>query len=207
MSVIAPPAAPIASGPLIALTVPLYRLSVPQYQAMVRGGILTENDNVELLDGLLVTKMSKNPPHRVSTRKTRRALEAILPDAWFADSQEPVVLSISQPEPDITVARSELSDDATRNPDAGDVAFVVEVADSTLSHDRTVKKALYAEASIPIYWIVNLINHQLEVYTDPTGPASPPDYANMQIHGPADEVPVIIDGQEIARISVSDLLP
>jgi hypothetical protein len=206
MSVIAPPA-PVTSGSLIALTVPLYRLSVPQYQAMVRGGILTENDNVELLDGLLVTKMPKNPPHRVSTRKTRRALEAILPDAWFADSQEPVVLSISQPEPDITVARSELSDDATRNPDAGDVAFVVEVADSTLSHDRTVKKALYAEASIPIYWIVNLVDHQLEVYTDPTGPGTRPDYSTVLALNAADDVPVILDGQEVGRIAVRDLLP
>jgi Uma2 family endonuclease len=208
MSVIASPAAslPIAGSP-IQLTAPLYRLSVPQYQAMVRAGILTENDNVELLDGLLVTKMSKNPPHRVATRRTRRRLEDVLPDAWFADSQEPVVLSASEPEPDITVARSELSDDSTRNPEAGDVALVVEVADSTLSHDCTVKRILYAEALTPIYWIVNLVDSQLEVYSDPTGPGPQPDYANRNTFGPNDDVPVVLDGQEVARIAVRDLLP
>lgn len=207
-SIIAPPpASTTTSSASVVITAPLFRLSVAQYQAMIRAGILTENDNVELLDGLLVEKMSKNPPHRVSTRKTRRALELVLPKEWFADSQEPVVLSTSEPEPDITVARSELSDDASRNPEAGDVALIVEVSDSTLTHDRTMKKSLYAAERIPTYWIVNLIDQRLEVYTDPSGSTAQPDYATVRVLGPTEEVAVILDGQEVARLAVRDLLP
>ncbi|HEX8202348.1 MAG TPA: hypothetical protein VF590_17855, partial [Isosphaeraceae bacterium] len=53
----------LQAAPVVVLTGPIYRLSVPQYLDMVRAGILTEDDRVELLEGVLVTKMGKNPPH------------------------------------------------------------------------------------------------------------------------------------------------
>jgi Uma2 family endonuclease len=186
---------------------PIYRLSVAQYHAMIQAGILKDDDPVELIRGWLVLKMPKHAPHRVSTRKVRRNLERVLPSGWYAESQDPVTLTDSEPEPDVSVAREELSEDASRNPEAADVAMVVEVSESTLAYDRGSKKELYAEARIPVYWIVNLVDHQLEVYTNPTGPASPPDYRAQQVYGPAEDVPVVIDGQEVARIPIRDLLP
>ena len=207
MSVIASTPVPAPAPAPAAAALPLYRLSVAQYQAMIKAGILTDDDPVELLDGWLVLTMPKNPPHRVCTRKVRRALEAILPAAWYADSQEPITLPDSQPEPDVMVARAALGQDTSRHPGPPDVALVVEVADTTLDPDRGMKKRLYAAAAIPPYWILNLVDNVLEVYTDPSGPAAQPDYAASRVLGPAEEVPVVLDGREVGRIPVRELLP
>jgi len=71
-------------------TDPIWRLSVEQYHAMIQAGILTEDDPVELLEGWLVTKMPKNPAHRVATRLIRQALEARISADWYVDTQEPI---------------------------------------------------------------------------------------------------------------------
>jgi Uma2 family endonuclease len=70
-----------------------------------------------------------------------------------------------------------------------------------------LKKRLYALVGIPVYWIANLSENQFEVYTDPSGPAEEPDYRQRQIYGPSDEIPVLIEGVEVGRIPVRELLP
>jgi Uma2 family endonuclease len=176
----------------------IWRFSVDQYHAMIRLGILTEDDPVELLEGWVVTKMPKNPPHSVVTQLTREVLARLLPAGWYADAQEPITTSDSEPEPDVAVVRGDRRQD---------VALVVEVADSTLQRDRTLKKRLYATAGIPVYWIVNLSNNQIEVYTDPSGPDEQPDYRQQRVCGREDSLPLMIDGHEVARCVVREMLP
>jgi len=202
---------PTAGVAAATATVPpedLWRFSVRQYHAMIRAGILTEDDPVELLEGMLVTKMAKNPPHRLATRLTRRALEALLPEGWFVDVQEPITTEDSEPEPDLAVVRGTERDYAERHPGPEDLALVVEVADSSLQRDRTLKRRLYAAAGIPVYWVLNLAERQLEVYTGPTtSEADVPDYQHRQDCSPEDEVAIILDGTEFGRVTVRDLLP
>jgi Uma2 family endonuclease len=145
----------------------IWRLSIEQYHAIIQAGILTDDDSVELLEGWLVFKMPKNPPHRVTTRLVRTALENILPAGWYVDSQEPITLSNSEPEPDIVVVRGDTRQYLDRHPGAEDIALIIEVSDTTLQRDRTVKKRIYARAGISIYWIVNLVEEQVEVYSQP----------------------------------------
>jgi Uma2 family endonuclease len=189
------------------LPVPVGRISVEKYHEMIRQGILTANDRMELLDGILVSKMTIKPPHRLATELTREALDRILPEGWHVKSQMPVTLATSEPEPDGMVVRGKPRDYGDRHPSPQEVALVVEVADSTLLTDRALKKALYAQAGIAAYWIVNLIDRQVEVYQEPTGEAEPPTYATRRDCGPLDEIPVIIEGHEVGRASVADLLP
>ena len=198
---LAAPAPPTVSGP------DLYRFSLQQYHEMACRGILTPADRVELLDGLLVTKMTKNPPHTLATRLTREAVETPLPTGWFVNVQEPVTLATSEPEPDISVVRGERRQFGNRLPGPQDVGAMIEVADSSLDEDRGWKKQIYARAAIPVYWIVNLVDRRVEVYTDPIGPCEQPDYRRHDEYGPTDAVPLVLDGQEVARIPVSDLLP
>jgi Uma2 family endonuclease len=88
-----------------------------------------------------------------------------------------------------------------------DVALVIEVAEATLPQDRTIKKRVYAAAGIPVYWIINLPDKQLEVYTNPSAGADGPDYEERKVYRPSDTVPVVINGRRIATIQVADLLP
>ncbi len=178
-----------------------------QYHAMIQSGFLKSDDPVELLEGVLVRKMPKNPPHRVVTRLTRTRLEFLISSGWYVDSQEPITTTDSEPEPDVVVVRGNTRQYLTRHPGPQDVGLVVEVADTSLDQDRSLKKRLYARASIPIYWIISLPDEQIEVYTDPSGPIEEPDYRGLHRYSTADEVPLVLDGQEIGRIPVRELLP
>lgn len=183
---------------------PFYRLSVAQYDAMIDAAILTEDDPVELLEGLLVTKMPKNFPHTKATQTLRDLLPTLVSPGCFVNDQEPIKTTDSEPEPDLMVLRGRRQD-YSRQPFAEDVPLVIEVSDATLRRDRTLKLRIYARARIPVYWIVNLIDNRLEVYSDPFGDGSLATYRQHTDYPPTDEVPLIIDGQEVARLPLSEL--
>jgi Uma2 family endonuclease len=185
----------------------IYRLTVEQYHQIVRAGIIGEDEPVELLKGWLVRKMRKNPPHRFATESTREALGEVIPSGWHVQSQEPITLLDSEPEPDVSVIRGSARDYAQEHAGPNNVGLVVEVADTSLARDRGFKKQIYAEARIPVYWIVNLIDRVVEVYTEPSGPGEQPDYRKNEAYAAADDVPVVLDGREVGRIAVRDLLP
>jgi Uma2 family endonuclease len=185
-------------------------LSVDKYHELIRAGILTENNSVELLEGRLVQKMTKKPPHCLATLLLRETLRKVVPEGWYVDSQEPVTLSDGEPEPDGTVVRGEPRQYKDRHPNPTDLALVVEVADTNLEWDRTEKLRSYARAGISVYWIVNLCDGQLEVYTEPSGPTAPPDQPSYACHityGPEQMAPVVIEGKEVAQLAVRDFLP
>lgn len=186
---------------------PIHRLSVEQYHAMVQQGILGPADRVELLDGWLVPKMTKKPPHRVATRCTSAALERVVPSGWYVDTQEPIGTTDSEPEPDVTVIRGATRDYIDENPSASAVGLVVEAADASLRRDRETKGSVYARAEIPVYWIVNLSDRRLEVYTDPAPAGEPAHYRSRREHGPDESVPVVLDGVVVGHVVVRDLLP
>ena len=198
---------PAKNPPLVVPTEPIWQLSVQQYHEMIRAGILGEDDPVELLEGWLVTKMMKNPPHCAATQLVRQAVERVLPDDWHVGTHAPVTLATSEPEPDVTVVRGGIRDYLDRHPGASEVALVVEVADASLERDKRLKRRIYAAAHIPEYWIVNLPERRLEVYREPSGPAQNPEYRTHQDYGSGDYVLLVIAGQELAQIAVNDLLP
>lgn len=185
----------------------VWQLSIDQYHEMIQAGILTEDDPVELLEGILVPKAPKKAPHTLTTDLTREALSGVLGVGWQVKSQDPLTTADSEPEPDVMIARGERRHYADRHPTPEEVALVVEVADSTLQRDQVTKKRLYARAGILIYWIINLIDRQIEVYTEPTGATTAPDYSRQQIYKLSDMIPVVIEGREITRLPVKDLLP
>ncbi|MCA9997794.1 MAG: Uma2 family endonuclease [Anaerolineales bacterium] len=183
-----------------------YRLTVARYHQMVATGIIAEDDAVELLEGRIVNKMPKNRQHVLVTSLVIEALQAIIPQTHHVESQEPITLSTSEPEPDVVVLRGQLLD-YHDHPRADDVALLVEVANSSLQHDQTWKKQIYAAANIPVYWIVNLPDQQIEVYSDPTGISQNPNYRQLRSYGVADKVPVMIDGKPSGLVPVHTLFP
>jgi len=186
---------------------PIARLSVEQYHKMIQAGIFTDDNRVELLEGLLVQKMSKNPPHRVSTNLVSESLRNVVPTGWYVDSQEPITTETSEPEPDVAIIRGSTRDYTDRHPGPGDVALVVEVADASIELDQRTKQRVYASAGIAIYWIVNLIERRVQVYTRPSGPAEEPGYGHRQDVAAGESLSVIVGGKEVGRVAVADILP
>ena len=148
-----------------------------------------------------------NPPHAAAVRRVNRHLTALLGAEVVIGVQQPITLSDSEPEPDVVVAIGTEQDYAKRHPGAREVPLVVEVSDSSLPDDQTTKLGLYAAAKIPVYWIVNLVDRQVEVYTDPDPAASPPAYRTRTDYRPGDAVPIALDGQPAGSIPVADLIP
>lgn len=183
----------------------LFRLSVAQYHAMIADGILTDEHPVELLDGLLVFKMPKNPLHEAVIVLLADLLSTLLPTGWSKRAQSLITLDESEPEPDLVIHRGKPSDYFHRHPGPGDIAAVIEVADSSLTRDRTTKLAIYARAGIPTYWIVNLEEGVIEAHTEPDRAAG--TYRCSARHRRADTVTLTIDSQPLTPISVSSLLP
>jgi Putative restriction endonuclease len=185
----------------------VYQLSVEQYHAMLEHGILHSGDPVELLEGFLIAKMTKNLPHSALNDLVADVLREILPKGWHVRVQNPITLETSEPEPDLAIVQGTPRDYLKRHPTAQDVALVIEISDSTLERDRTLKKAIYAKAGILIYWIINLVEQRIEIYAQPEQHNDEFVYQQVQFYGPTDQVPVMIEGQAIAHIPVSNLLP
>lgn len=182
---------------------PIWRLTVEQYHQMIDAGILTDDDPVELLEGWLIIRFPKTPPHSVSTHLTREALTTLVPSGWHVDTHYPITTADSEPEPDVVIVRGDRRAYTDHHPYPGDVALVVEVSDSTLQRDRMLKLRLYANARIPVYWILNLPDGRLEVYRDPDDAGGYRQHVDYQA---ADDAPLEIGGQEVARVSVAALL-
>ena len=193
-----------------ALIVPrdlIWRLSVDNYHEMIHVGILTDDDPVELIEGWLVTKMPKNPAHTLATENTRDGLAEIIPSGWFVRMQEPITTEDSEPEPVVMVVRGKRQDYPDQHPGPADVALVVEVADATLSRDRSLKLRMYARARIAVYWILNLPDQQLEVYTVPEGAGDEATYRIQTIYRIDDHALISIEGREVGQLTIRALLP
>jgi len=183
------------------------RFSVARYQRMIETGILTPEDKVELLENYVVLKMPRNPLHDSTLQRLLRPVLRSLPPAWDLRIQSAITLPDSQPEPDFAVVRGSAADYDNRHPAAADVGMVIEVADSSLLRDQRDKTRIYSRSNIPCYWIVNLVDRRLEVYSQPSGPNPIPAYGSFQMFQPGDAIALVLDGNTVGAIAVIDLLP
>ena len=184
----------------------LSRWTVPQYQRMIETGILTGEDKVELLENYVVLKMPRNPRHDNALDRIDELLRPLKPAGWRLRGQSAVTLADSQPEPDFAFVRGDANTFASRHPVPADVGLLIEVADSSLSRDQQDKARIYARAGVPVYWVVNLVDRKVEVFTDPDPAASPPAYRSRQAYGPGDAVPLVLDGAAAGTVPAADLL-
>lgn len=186
----------------------LFRLSVRQYHRMLEAGILKEADRCELLNGCIVARKPINPPHAYVLGRLFRRFNAILTEEWLLNPQLPITLEIvdSEPLPDLAIVRGPDILYKGRHPGPKDSELVIEVADSSLVRDQTLKMAIYAAAKVSQYWIVNLLDRRIEVYTRPRGGKSP-KYLARSDYPAGSTVPVVLAGREQGSIAVSVLLP
>lgn len=143
-------------------------LAVDQYHKMISAGILTKEDRVELLRGEIIEMSPLGSLHAAAVRRLDRVLNRKLIDEVLVSVQCPIQLDdLSEPEPDLAILVNRDDFYELGHPKAHEVLWVVEIADSSLQKDRYVKSPMYAEAGIPVYWIVNLTDKQIEIHERP----------------------------------------
>ncbi len=174
---------------------------------MISEGIISADARVELLEGKVVNKMARNPPHDTTLSLTQRELEAVFSADWYIRVQMAVVLGKhSQPEPDIAMVLAPIERYFKQHPVLKDIGMLVEVADSSLLQDRRDKAPIYSGGRIPWFWIVNVADKIVEVYSDPKGGASP-EYRKHDDYEIGEKVPVVLSGRVAGHVDVAKLFP
>ena len=167
-----------------------------------------QGQRVELIAGMIVQMPAQKNYHALSISLTHDALRVAFGPGYWVRVQATLDLSPhSVPDPDLAVVKGAVRDHkGPKNPKTA--LLLVEVSDTTLRYDRRRKGSLYARAGIADYWIVNLVDQQIEVYRNPVPDSSQPlrfGYADVVILTATDYVTPLAAPQ--ARILVADLLP
>lgn len=168
------------------------KFTIDEYHKLVDLGFFTENDRIELIKGEIIQMAPKRTPHSVCNSILFGELYRILYNQANVRGQEPITLpSNSEPEPDVVIAQKKADNYLSAHPTAADIILVIEISDSTLQYDRETKLTLYAEAGINNYWIVDLVDNQLEVYSNPfSGDQDKFGYRNKSIVLPNENIDI-----------------
>ncbi len=144
-----------------------YRFSVQEYEQMIKAGVFDEDARLELIDGELIPMSPIGPDHAGHTIRLNRLLARQVGEQALVSIQNPLQLARSEPQPDLMLLRPRADDYTRSHPKPADVLLLVEVADSSLEFDQSIKLRLYAQAKIPEVWLVNLLDRWVEIYRGP----------------------------------------
>ncbi|MCH8317261.1 MAG: Uma2 family endonuclease [Bacteroidetes bacterium] len=136
-------------------------ITVSAYHIMYENGAIDEN--VELIEGVIVEKMPKKPIHSAIVARLNELIRNFLLPHLHIRQEQPITFLRSEPEPDLAVVKGNENDYLYSHPSKAE--FIIEVALTSLALDRE-KIAIYAKAGIPEYWIINVKQKEIEVYSD-----------------------------------------
>jgi Uma2 family endonuclease len=177
-----------------------------EYYTMAATGLF-DGKHVELIEGQVIEMSPMGSPHRTAVILIGEALRKAFPSGYFVQVQSPLDLGeFSDPEPDVAVIAGAVRDYTDAHPTTA--VLIVEVADSSLTYDRTTKASLYAKAGLVEYWLLNLIDRQLEVHRHPIANAAVPlgfGYAEVTQYNASEFVTPLTATS--ATIAIADLLP
>lgn len=183
------------------------KFTLDEYHKMIEMGVLVSGEPYELLEGHLVHKMSRGTPHDAAIQALYKRLLRLLTVGWDARCQSAVTLvGRSEPEPDFALVRGDENTYRNRHPGPADIGLVIEVADSSLFIDRHDKGSIYARAKLPVYWVVNVVDKVIEVYSQPSGDGETAAYSQRDNFAVGASVPVVLDGQTVGTIAVADVM-
>ncbi|MEZ2227376.1 MAG: Uma2 family endonuclease [Microcoleus sp.] len=150
-------------------TVTAKRFSIAEYHRLGELGFFAPDDRFELIRGELIKMAAKGRLHSFCNSLLVEELIILLTRRARVRVQDPIILSTtdSEPEPDVVIARNRSDNYLDSHPEPADILLVIEVSDSSLKYDQITKLSLYAEAGISNYWIFNLVDNQLEMYSEP----------------------------------------
>jgi Uma2 family endonuclease len=179
-------------------SLPVRPLKRVEYEILATAGVF-ERERVELIHGAILRMSPIGPLHSSATRRlTYLLVRAIDRDRAFVRVQDAYAASDdSEPESDVAVVPP--YDEAKEQPTQA--LLVVEVAESSLAHDRKTKGPLYAASNVPEYWIVNLVDRVIEVYAEPVGG----EYQKARVARPGETLALLAFPD--VTIAVNEVLP
>jgi Uma2 family endonuclease len=181
--------------------------TLAEYHKMIETGVLTDGEPYELLEGYLAHKMSRGTPHDAAVQVLNKRFIRLVPSGWEVRGQSAITLPTgSEPEPDFALVRGDESTYRNRHPGPADIGFLVEVSASSLDIDRHDKGRIYARAGVPVYWVVNVIDKVIEVYTRPGGAGDAAAYGRRDDYPVGTAAPVVLDGAPVGTITVAEVL-
>ncbi|MEM9162858.1 MAG: Uma2 family endonuclease [Cyanobacteria bacterium P01_F01_bin.4] len=144
------------------------QFTVADFHRLGELGFFRPDEAVELIRGEIIQVAPKRTPHSVCNSRLVKTLIVKIADQATVRGQEPITLSDkSEPSPDVAIAHNRADEYLTSHPGPDDLYLVIEISDSTLKYDRETKLSVYAEENITHYWIFNLVEAQLETYSEP----------------------------------------
>lgn len=145
-------------------------ITVGEYFRMGETGVLDPQARVELIEGEIIDMPPIGAPHASKTNRLIDLLTAAVRGRAIVSAQNPVILGdLSAPEPDLALLRYRDDYYAQAHPRPQDILLIIEVADSSLGHDRNNKLPLYARFQVPEVWIVDIPGRHLDIHRDPEG--------------------------------------
>ncbi len=183
------------------------RLTVDEFRRKAAMGEFSESKQFELLEGVVVPKARQALKHETALENIQDVIGKLTPGGWHMRVQQPMNCGDSQPEPDAVIVRDALDMYEDRPPRATDVSLVVEVADASLELDRRMKVRIYGRAGIVLYWVLNIVDSQLEVYSNASGPVQMPGFREKRVYRAEDKLSLVVGLDDLGMVRVRDLLP
>ncbi|MGK7942212.1 MAG: Uma2 family endonuclease [Crocosphaera sp.] len=143
--------------------------TVEEYHYLTKIGMFHPTEKLELLEGQIIQMAAKGTSHTVATRRIAKLLGTLLNNQANIYTQDPITLNdYSEPEPDIIAVIQDPLDYFEHHPTPTDIYLIIEVADSNLDYDLSVKSQAYAKSNIRDYWVLDVNERQLNVFREPS---------------------------------------
>ncbi len=187
-----------------------YPLTIDDFARMVEEGYFPEERRVYLCDGSLYEKMAKSKAHGLVGAAINIALMRRLPKDWGVWPESTIALDeLNGPLPDLAVVRGAdplkfARED--RYPEPRDIGLLVEIAWTSLAKDLEYRER-YARALIPVYWVADLQGRRLLAFSGPRVVDGRGEYEREAVYAAGEEIPLVLDGVEVARIPAAEILP
>ena len=177
----------------------LMQFSIERYHQLVASGMLGPDDRIELIEGMLVQKMTKSPRHVLIKNRLAVLLRSFVSTGYHLRNEDPVTIEVqqSEPEPDLAIVRGGVEMFAANHPTNRDVVFVAEIAVTSLAKDQA-RASVYAAGEIPLYVIVDATTNRFLVHQSPT----PSGYQSVEA---VTEFAIVLDGASVGTVLAESL--
>lgn len=139
--------------------------TVDEILRMQEAGIISEDENFELVEGEIVPMQAKSHFHELVKSTLTLKLARALPDHLWLGIESSIYLSERTfLEPDLSIYPRGMKLESVKGTD---VMLAIEVSASTLAYDRGLKAKLYARYGVQELWVIDVATRRTHIHKSP----------------------------------------